>query len=247
MSAPYPIIVLVHGAWQQPEHYKLLVQAFHDDGFHDVVTPRNVTSGTPEKIAGKTHLDDVKVIHEAMTPYLDAGREVVLVAHSYGGVPGVSSLQGHTIQERAVKNLKGGVKGIVAVAAFVLPQKGLPLFQPDGSQYGEAFDVQNDYVATTAGFRSALFYGVQEGQDLPELSPQSRLSLETPTQVIARDFAIPKVYIVCEEDKVIPVNQQHAMAQAADARIVTIASGHSPQLDEKHSRAIAGTVKQFFV
>ncbi|KAJ4175960.1 hypothetical protein NW767_015465 [Fusarium falciforme] len=142
MSTPYPVIVLVHGAWQSPEHFKLLVQAFHGEGFHDVVTPRNVTSGMPEEIVGKTHLDDVQVIHEAITPYLDAGRDIVLVAHSYGGVPAVSSLEGFTIQERALKKLNGGIKGIVTVAAFLLPQKGLSLFQPDGSQYGQAFDVQ---------------------------------------------------------------------------------------------------------
>ncbi|KAJ4175459.1 hypothetical protein NW755_014896, partial [Fusarium falciforme] len=201
MSPPYPVIVLVHGAWHHPSHYKLLVEAFHNEGFHDVVTPRNVTSGSPEQIVGKTHLDDVQVIREAINPYLDAGRDLILVAHSYGGLPAVSSLEGYTIQERAESGLEGGIKGLASVAAFFLPQKGLPLFQPDGSQYGEVFDVQDDYVGTTPAFQSALFDGVQSGQNLPELYKQSRLSLETPVNLVARDLAVPKVYIVCEADK----------------------------------------------
>ncbi|KAJ4152134.1 hypothetical protein NW765_017643 [Fusarium oxysporum] len=246
MSSPYPVVVLIHGAWHHPSHYKLLVEEFRNEGFQDIVTPRNVTSGSPEQVFGKTHHDDVQAIHEAIAPYLDAGRDLVLVAHSYGGVPAASSLEGYTIQEREAKGLKGGIKGLVSVAAFLLPRKGLPLFQPDSSQYGPIFDVQDNFVGTTPDFRQALFSGVHSDQVLPELYKQSRLSLETPVQVVAGDFTIPKIYFVCEDDQVIPAQQQFSMAQAAGTNVVTLASGHSPHLDKQHSQAIAVKVRESF-
>lgn len=152
MSSSYPVLVLVHGAWHHPSHYKLLVEACRNEGFQDIVTPRNPTSGSIEQVVGKTYLDDVQVIQEATAPFLDAGRELVLVAHSYGGVPAASSLQGNTVQERAEKGLKGGIRGLVSIAAFLLPQKGLPIFQPDSTQYGPVFDVQvwQDIIAPLA-------------------------------------------------------------------------------------------------
>ncbi|KIL95744.1 hypothetical protein FAVG1_00482 [Fusarium avenaceum] len=246
MSSSYPVLVLVHGAWHHPSHYKLLVEACRNEGFQDIVAPRNPTSGSIEQVVGKTYLDDVQVIQEAITPFLDAGRELVLVAHSYGGVPAASSLQGNTVQERAEKGLKGGIRGLASIAAFLLPQKGLPIFQPDGTQYGPIFEVQDGYIGTTSMFREALFRGVQSDQVLPELYKQSRLSLETPVQVVARDFDIPKVYFVCEDDEVVPATQQLAMAQAAVAKVVTLPSGHSPHLDKQHSRAIAVKVSELF-
>ncbi|CAJ0540839.1 Ff.00g077510.m01.CDS01 [Fusarium sp. VM40] len=246
MSSSYPVLVLVHGAWHHPSHYKLLVEACRNEGFQDIVTPRNLTSGSIEQVIGKTHLDDVQVIQEAIAPFLDAGRELVLVAHSYGGVPAASSLKGNTVQERAEKGLRGGIRGLVAIAAFLLSQKGLSVFQPDGTQYGPIFDVQDGYVGTTSTFREALFRGVKSDQVLPELNKQSRLSLETPVQVVAGDFDIPKVYFVCEDDEVVPAKQQLAMAQAAGARVVTLSSGHSPHLDKQHSQAIAVKVSELF-
>ncbi|KAH7262763.1 Alpha/beta hydrolase fold-1 [Fusarium tricinctum] len=246
MSSSYPVLVLVHGAWHHPSHYKLLVEAFSNEGFQDIVTPRNPTSGSIEQVVDKSYLDDVQVIQEAIAPFLDAGRDLVLVAHSYGGVPAASSLKGNTVQERAEKGLRGGIRGLVSIAAFLLPQKGLPLFQPDGTQYGPTFDVQDGYVGTTSMFREALFRGVKSDQVLPELNKQSRLSLETPVQVVAGDFDIPKVYFVCEDDEVVPAEQQLAMAQAAAANVVTLPSGHSPHLDKQHSQAIAVKVSELF-
>ncbi|KAI6363274.1 hypothetical protein MCOR03_000982 [Pyricularia oryzae] len=42
--------------------------------------------GEPNTIRGKTHHDDVEVVRGIERPHLNAGREVVLVAHSYGGL-----------------------------------------------------------------------------------------------------------------------------------------------------------------
>ncbi|KAL5867467.1 hypothetical protein ACKVWC_011357 [Pyricularia oryzae] len=42
--------------------------------------------GEPNTIREKTHHDDVEVVRGIVRPHLDAGQEVVLVAHSYGGL-----------------------------------------------------------------------------------------------------------------------------------------------------------------
>jgi alpha-beta hydrolase superfamily lysophospholipase len=161
MSSSYPVLVLVHGAWHHPSHYKLLVESFSNEGFQDIVTPRNPTSGSIEQVVDKSYPDDVQVIQEAIAPFLDAGRDLVLVAHSYGGVPAASSLKGNTVLERAEKGLRVGIRGLVSIAAFLLPQKGLPLFQPDGTQYGPTFDVQvcHNIIAPLAKATLLIFIG----------------------------------------------------------------------------------------
>ncbi|EER41255.1 conserved hypothetical protein [Histoplasma capsulatum var. duboisii H88] len=54
---------------------------------------------------------------------LGLGREVLLVAHSYGGVPSSEGLQGLSKQERQAQGLAGGVVSMLFVSAH-LPQKG---------------------------------------------------------------------------------------------------------------------------
>lgn len=126
MASEKPVIILVHGAWHYPAYYRKLIHPLRVQGY-TVLAPTNASVGIDDSIAGKTYKDDVKRIHEVLLPHLDGGREAVMVCHSYGGIPGTASLEGHTVMERAAKGLKGGVKSILYIAAAVLPQRGMSL------------------------------------------------------------------------------------------------------------------------
>jgi hypothetical protein len=63
--------------------------------------------------------DDAAHIASVVSPLVDAGKEIVLVAHSYGGVPVTESIKGLSLKERASNGQKGGIKSIVYFAALV--------------------------------------------------------------------------------------------------------------------------------
>lgn len=135
MANDKPVIVLVHGAWQRPIQYETLKQGLAGRGF-SVLQPESATAGTViSEIRGKTYLDDVAVIRETMEESLAAGKEIVLVCHSYGGIPGSAAAEGYQIHERREKGLPGGIQHIVYLAAFAFPEKGLSLLAAIGGTY----------------------------------------------------------------------------------------------------------------
>ena len=142
MSSEKPVVVVIHGAWQRQQQYQLLGQSLVDRGF-EVLRPESATSGQETvEIQGKTYLDDVAVIHKTMEPSLAAGREIVLVCHSYGGIPTSAAAEGYQIHERQEKGLTGGIKHIVYLAAAALPSKGSSLITTVGGSYADWMDKQ---------------------------------------------------------------------------------------------------------
>lgn len=135
MAPENPIIVLVHGAWQTAAQWQPLAERLVGSGF-TVVQPQNASSGTDAAtLRGKTYQDDVKVIRSAMQPHLAAGKEIVIVCHSYGGVPASAAAAGYQVHERRALGLSGGIRHIVYLAAFAFPAKGLSLLMALGGDY----------------------------------------------------------------------------------------------------------------
>lgn len=120
-----PVILLLHGAFHRPIHYGRLIGALRNEGY-TVEYPKLATSGrndSEQPLEGQTHHDDVKVIHEAMEPHLEKGRNIIIVCHSFGGVSGTASVEGYSVAERENEDLPGGVVGVVYVAALALRSK----------------------------------------------------------------------------------------------------------------------------
>lgn len=134
-SGQRPVIVIIPGAWHHPVHYNLLAKGLRQLGFEFEVVELS-TMGEPEAIVGKTHHDDVKIVRDAIQPHLDAGREVVLVPHSYGGFVATDVAAGCTVEERRDAaggddglevGGRGGVKAVVYMASPVTSEKGVGL------------------------------------------------------------------------------------------------------------------------
>jgi pimeloyl-ACP methyl ester carboxylesterase len=133
MSQTKPVIVIVPGGFCSPEVYQPVADILEQDGF-TVTIPRltvtkNLTSKDPaspefKDLANKGLLDDVKEIHDRLASEFDKGSGVVIFGHSYGSLPALLAIEGHTIEERKAKGLSGGIKGYVAVAGFAYAQRG---------------------------------------------------------------------------------------------------------------------------
>lgn len=107
-------IVLVHGAYHQPQHWDAFVKVLNAAG-HTTSTPRLPSvSHNPPPDALKA---DVTAIREAVAEAVAQGAvSIVPVLHSYAGIPGFEALATLTPAE------KSKIPRVVCIAAFVIPK-----------------------------------------------------------------------------------------------------------------------------
>lgn len=130
-SPEKPVVLIIHGAWHRPLHYIHIIQPLRDMGY-TVVAPCLATTGYDKSTTSMSVADDANVIKNAMVPHLDTGAEIVVLCHSYGGIPATEGVVGETIMERKERALVGGVKAIIYMAAFAPPANGLSVFDMIG-------------------------------------------------------------------------------------------------------------------
>lgn len=122
-----PVIVLVHGAWHRPVHFLPLVTLLQERNY-DVDVPSLATAGWQPSVSKASVPEDVEVISKTLDQHLGAGREVVLLCHSYGGLPATAAAVGRTIADRQTgSGGRGGIKAMIYVAAFAPPAPELSL------------------------------------------------------------------------------------------------------------------------
>lgn len=115
-------VVLCHGAFQSQYHYHLYLDAIRNTTELDRVIVPTQSSAGPQPPANCFE-DDVANINAAITAELRSGRDVLIVAHSYGGVPGCEALV--AVPESPAEHdgmAIGRILGIVFVSAFVAEQ-----------------------------------------------------------------------------------------------------------------------------
>lgn len=136
MSAPNKTaIILVHGAWHTPSHLEGLAEPLRKDFLVDA--PALDTSGPADVVRSKGLQDNVAAVLKMIQPHLDAGREVVIVAHSAGGVTVPEAVAGNTVQERRAKGLDGGVKAVIFIASLLVLPGGISLAEQAGRMPSE--------------------------------------------------------------------------------------------------------------
>ena len=120
MAATKPSIILVHGAYHDSGCYDLVKERLEGLSYEVFTINSPTTNATSTTINYK---DDVEEIHKVMLPLFDAGKEVTIVGHSYGGITSCVSTEGQSIAERSKAGKKGGVRSIVFLCAFALIEK----------------------------------------------------------------------------------------------------------------------------
>lgn len=138
-----PVILVVTGAWHPPQCYKPLDEALAGLGYECVI-PHLPSMGPGAN--GVTWEEDRDLIVQTATPYFEAGREVVLVAHSYGGVPAGAATKGQGVEERRKRGEKRGFKAIIFLAAFAIPVKGTDLLTTFGGVWPDWQDTHEPYT-----------------------------------------------------------------------------------------------------
>ncbi|EFX05244.1 hypothetical protein CMQ_3313 [Grosmannia clavigera kw1407] len=170
-----------------------------------------------EDSRGVTWEADKERILRTAVPYFEAGKEIVVVAHSYGGIPSTVAVQNQEVAERSARGLKGGFRNIIFLAAFSIPVRGWDLI----TTFGE-------------GGRQALYDDATEEESkraFKLITTHSQDAFETEVDFIPSDITIPKSYIICENDRVIPVAVQEQMINGTPGmKAHRLSAGHSPFL-----------------
>lgn len=121
MAMNRPTILLAHGAWHPPHLYDPLKEALSSRGY-DLIAPALPTMGTTSTGVG-WHPDFTRLLDTA-EPLFSQGEEVLLLAHSYGGIPAAVATRDNSVAERAKRGLRGGFRQIVFLCAFAILAAG---------------------------------------------------------------------------------------------------------------------------
>ena len=113
-----PVIALVEGAWHSPVHYSKLTDLLKAAGY-ETVTRRNPSCGAVKASEADVAADTAAARNDLLLPYIDAGRDVVLVAHSYGGSPAAAAAAGLSKAAMSKASKRGGIIGLIYIAAFI--------------------------------------------------------------------------------------------------------------------------------
>ncbi|ETS80442.1 hypothetical protein PFICI_07971 [Pestalotiopsis fici W106-1] len=107
-----PEIVIVPGAFGTPAGFDKLAKHLHAAGLttHGAAYP----SCNPTDPATASSARDIAHVRDhVLLPLLDAGKHVVVLVHSYGGVVGGAAARGLDRPSRAAAGLEGGVVGLI--------------------------------------------------------------------------------------------------------------------------------------
>jgi hypothetical protein len=119
MSSPKPTILFLPCAWHTTAYYTPVRTTLSTYGYSTAAIA--LPSLNPH-----TNIydfsEDVKVIKNAVTNLVDEGKDIILVCHSYSGLPGPEALRGLGKLERQKNGKKGGVTRLVFVMAIMLPE-----------------------------------------------------------------------------------------------------------------------------
>ncbi|XDG00629.1 hypothetical protein ABKA04_000244 [Annulohypoxylon sp. FPYF3050] len=115
-----PTLIIIHGAWHVPENYAKLTRALESQGY-EVHVPRlpSVNGARPPNSDLTT---DTHLIRSYVESLVRAGRTVLAIMHSYGGMVGTNALHDLGVSARQALGLRGGVSHLIYMAAYAVPE-----------------------------------------------------------------------------------------------------------------------------
>lgn len=215
-----PTFLLVHGAWHGSWCWDRLVPELQAAG-RDVRTVELPTVHAEDKTSLGVS-DDADTVRRAIEA---VDGPVVVVAHSYGGIPASVGAAGMP-----------KVQHIVYVTAFALDE-GESLLGAVGGAAPGWWVVEDDLVSAGTEAESAadVFYNDLDAETaaaaVARLLPQSRRAF-TDELTAAAWHTVPSTYIITERDNAIPVFAQEQLAARAGSTVHRLDTSHSPFYSE---------------
>ncbi|KAL3482714.1 Alpha/beta hydrolase fold-1 [Aspergillus germanicus] len=246
MASPLPpTIVFIPGAWHTPEYYNNVRSILEKKGYPTVGVPLPSVDGTA------TMGEDAAAIHTVTAQLVAEGKRVILVMHSYGGIPGTESAKGLAWRKRTalggenagegrdrLSGSEGGIVALVYLAAYLLSEGMSVMSFGSGRGMPEWLTAENGMISYETKAAIANLYGdlLPDCQHKAEawaskLKPHSAVSWAGElTYPAHRD--IPATYLLCTQDRSISLDLQGRFVGFAQGDITTRTcdSAHSPMI-----------------
>jgi pimeloyl-ACP methyl ester carboxylesterase len=213
-----PSLLIVPGAWHEPDHFRPLLDELSDIDVH-TVTLRS--SGKDPAILGDMYADAEAIAQAAAA--IDG--PVVVVAHSYGGIPTTQAFP-----------YARNVRHLIYLAAFQL-HAGESLISTNGGSLMSWSRLRrrpriSDYVEPMTP--ATVFYNdvdtLTARRAVSQLGYQSYASMRQRLTATAWK-SIPSTYVICERDNALLVATQELIAERADD-VQRMSTSHSPFLSQ---------------
>ncbi|KAJ5606123.1 hypothetical protein N7510_008904 [Penicillium lagena] len=229
MTSQKPIVVIVPGAFHKPIHYRKITALLRSQG-HEVI-PYDLASCGDNVDPEVTFIDEAAEIQKKLVPLLDEGREAVIFSHSYGSLPATHSTEGLTAVERAEKGLKGGIIGVVNLAGFAFPARGVGILGDDTIVPPQPYQsVENGITYLKEEAKPLFFNNLSPDEADTEWAnlhqKQTRKTFTRFPQYVESEIKCPKFYILCTKDVCVPPAFQEQMASLGGYTVVRLDAGH---------------------
>ncbi|KAL5358343.1 Alpha/beta hydrolase fold-1 [Aspergillus floccosus] len=240
-----PTILFVPGSLTVPELYTSILDPVAEAGYEVKalhLPSVGHTSGQGGACPPPSMYDDAAFIASQVRDLVDEGKDVIIFAHAYGGIPATESTKGLSKHERQQQGKPGGVVRLAYIAALVPDlgenAMGLSARYQDERNQAEMKHDENGWIGPVDIAASAkvvfsslpLEKGIAWIQRLPRHSAASLMGVLTHPGYID----VPVSYLICEDDLVLPEKgQRHGIDVAKresgrDVDVMSIRSDHCP-------------------
>ena len=135
-----PTILIIPGSFSPPPLYAGIVQHLASHGFETIVA-HYPSIGRRDPLPPATMADDAAYTGAIAEKLADAGRSIVMVTHSYGGIVGTESTKGLAKTDREAAGKAGGITRILYITSLV-PRVGESLTTLMGSDVASFLRVE---------------------------------------------------------------------------------------------------------
>lgn len=263
MSNP-PTLVFIPGAWHNPICYEKITKPLQGDHKLKCVSiTLPTTSGDP----AATFKDDLDVARNAILHETSSNRDVVVLAHSYGGVVGNSAIKDFTKPRNTPptpptdgedkEEKEGRVIGLVLIASG-FSFTGYAFMDPFLGHPPPSWRVNNEtgYAELLVSPREFFYHDLPDDEAgfwVSQLRPQSLKALFEGAEFTYAGWKdVPVWYIGTVDDRGLPVVVQRMQVGMARAMGVSVEhrelqTSHSPFLSqpEATTRIIVEAVEAF--
>ena len=244
--ASKPTIVLVPGAWHNASHFESLITRLEKAGYEVKalsIPSAGINGCEPSNLGDNT--PDVDLISFTIRTAADAGKDIVVVMHSAGGVTGSDATKGLSKSERQAAGQPGGVTRLCYITAFALPEgPGIYNDQMPPAPWislGPKSDSPRPATINPSTCKSTLpkdpfanFYHDCDPTEAKKaaagIGRHSFAAKWTPVRYAAWKH-IPSSYLICEDDRAIPVAVQEMWTKQEGNLFDVVercSSAHSP-------------------
>lgn len=118
-SVSKPTFVCLHGAWHSPSCWDKIKALLSTHGY-TCVCPALPSTGAIPPVSDFT--EDVDTIRSTVAELVGEKKDVIVVMHSYSGIPGGQALEGLDKKTRTENGYKGGVVRLIYIMSFIVPE-----------------------------------------------------------------------------------------------------------------------------